>query len=303
MTGDLLAFGATLCWSAANVSIARGSVNQAGKHSSDNGAFLSILLTAVLSSLLWLAFDRDGAQANLEGVLWYALAGLLTLFVGRVFLHSSIQWLGAVRGASIKRLMPVFSVVLAVTVLGETLTPALVGGMSLIFAGFAVLVREGAQASPPQGSAERRSWLASPGFWYGAISALAYAAGNVARKWGLNVMPDALLGAAIGAVTGALLFVGTSAVMASYRSAVRSTFTSFNSWLWMAGVLASAGQMLFFLAIDRSTVTRVSLIISLEVFSTIGLTVVALGARERLTRPVMIAAGLGFAGTLLILLG
>lgn len=295
-----MAVGATLFWSAANVSIARGSVSQAGRVT-DNGAFLSILLTTVLSGLLWLAFGDDGVPVNVEGVLWYALAGLLTIFVGRVFLHSSIQWLGAMRGASVKRLLPVFSVLLAVTVLGEALTPALVAGMSLIFAGFGVLVLESSRAPRPAAAPGRSGWLANPGLWYGAISALAYAFGNVARKWGLNVMPDALLGVAIGAATGALLFVATGSVVASYRDAMRSTFTSFNPWLWLAGVLASAGQMLFFLAIDRSTVTRVSLIISLEVFSTIGLTVLILGARERLTRTVMMAAALGFAGTMLIL--
>ncbi len=201
---------------------------------------------------------------------------------------------------------PVFQLkgsMLAVTVLGEALTPALVAGMSLIFAGFAVLVRESAQAPPPAAGSRQRGWLANPGLWYGAVSALAYAAGNVARKWGLNVMPDALLGVAIGAATGALLFVGTGALVASYRKAVRSTFHRFNPWLWLAGALASVGQILFFLAIDRSTVTRVSLIISLEVFGTIGLTALVLGARERLTRPVMIAAALGFAGTMLILPG
>jgi drug/metabolite transporter (DMT)-like permease len=301
LNGDALAFAATLCWSAANVAIARGSTAD-GAHATDNGAFLSILLTAVLSSLLWLVMADPGGGTNLRGVLWFALAGFLSIFVGRVFLHSSIQWLGAMRGASVKRLMPVFSVVLAVTVLGEPLTAALVAGMALIFAGFGVLVNESLQAPEPGGAGRGHRWLANPGLWYGAVSALAYAAGNVARKWGLDAMPDAALGVAIGAVTGTLLFLMTATVMSSYRDAVRSTFTRWRPWLVAAGVLASAGQILFFFAIDRSTVTRVSLIVSLEVFFTIGLTVLFIGARERLTRPVVVAAGLGFAGTALILL-
>jgi len=204
-----------------------------------------------------------------------------------------------VRGASIKRLMPLFSVMLAVTLLGESLTPNLVAGMALIFSGFGVLVHESIRASS-RADGSRGGWLTNPGLWYGVLSALAYAAGNVARKWGLIVMPDALLGVAIGAVTGALLFLVTSVFAASYRDAVRSTFAGINPWLWLAGVLASTGQMLFFLAIDRSTVTRVSLIISLEVFCTIALTVLILRTREQLTRPVTIAAALGFAGTLLL---
>ncbi|MBI2768012.1 MAG: DMT family transporter [Burkholderiales bacterium] len=300
VNGDLLALCATLFWSAANVTIARGSVSGDGQ-AAENGAFLSILLTALLSGGLWLTFGASGVQLDTEGVLWFALAGFLSIFVGRVFLHSSIQWLGAMRGTSVKRLMPLFSVLLAVTLLGEPLSAVLVGGMALIFAGFGVLLRESLHAPVPAALA-RRGWLANPGLWYGTISALAYAAGNVARKWGLDVMPNALLGVAIGAVTGALLFLATATVVPSYRQAVHSTFTRFNPWLFATGVLASAGQILFFLAIDRSTVTRVSLIVSLEVFFTIGLTVGILGARERLTRAVVVAATLGFGGTLLILL-
>ncbi len=296
MTGDLLALSATLCWSAANVTIARGSA-AGGGHASDNGAFLSILLTVAMSSLLWFAFGSPLTKANTLGVLWFAIAGFLSIFVGRVFLHSSIQWLGAMRGSSVKRLMPVFSVLLALTLLGEPLSPGLLAGMMLIFAGFGLLVKESMQA-PTTGGAR---WLANPGFYYGLISAFAYAAGNVARKWGLSAMPDALLGVAIGAITGALLFMLTATVVPSYRNAVRRTFTRYNPWIYATGVLASAGQVLFFFAIDHSTVTRVSLIISLEVFFTIGLTVLVLGRRERVTPAVLYAAALGFAGTALIL--
>ncbi len=146
MTGDLLASGATLCWSAANVSIARGSAAADGGHGSDNGAFLSILLTAVLATGLWLAVGGNRSPVNLPGVLWYALSGMLSIFIGRVFLHSSIQWVGAVRGASIMRLMPLFSVLLAITLLGESLTPNLVAGMVLMFSGFGVLAHESARA-------------------------------------------------------------------------------------------------------------------------------------------------------------
>lgn len=266
----------------------------------DNGALLSILLTALLSSLLWLIFSERDVPINAVGVLWFAVAGFLSIFVGRVFLHSSIQWLGAMRGSSVKRLMPLFSVLLAVTLLGEDLSNTLVAGMALILAGFGVLLWESLHAPVPP-TVVRRGWLANPGLWYGTISAFAYASGNVARKWGLDKLPDALLGVSIGAITGALLFLATSSVVTSYREAVRSTFTRFNLWLIATGVLASAGQILFFLAIDQSTVTRVSLIISLEVFFTIGLAVFLLDARERLTPPVIMAAALGFGGTLLIL--
>jgi len=295
MSGDLIALAAALFWAVANLTIARGA-----RSSADNGAFLSILLTVGLSGAIWLgagglARTAEAAAAP-SALAWFAVAGVLSLFFGRVFLHASIHWLGAVRGASIKRLAPFFSVLLAVLVLGERLTLPVVAGMLLIFGAFAVLVME---AGWPAAGGEPTRRI-NPGLWYGGISAFAYAAGNIARKWGLDELPDPTLGVFVSALAGALLFLATALAVRSYREAVVSTFTRFNGWLVVTGVLASLGQLLFFVALDRSTVTRVTLIVSCEVFITMALSAFLGSARERLTRPVLLAAALGFAGTVVI---
>lgn len=296
MTGDLIALGAALFWAAAGLTIARGA-----RSSADNGAFLSILLTAALSGVIWLAAGGvrrlEPALESPSGLGWFVVAGLLSLFFGRVFLHASIHWLGAVRGASVKRLGPVFSVLLAVLVLGETLNLPLVVGMLLIFAAFGVLMAEAGWSGPGAQPTAR----INPGLWYGGISAFAYGAGNIARKWGLEALPDPTLGVFLGAIAGALAFALTGLFVASYREAVVNTFRIFNPWLIAAGLLASVGQLLFFVALDQSTVTRVTLIVSSEVFITMALSTWLGTARERLTRAVWLAAGLGFAGTVAIM--
>ena len=305
--GDVFSVLAAVCWAAANVTIARG----AGGKGDDNGAFLSILLTAAIAGVVWLpgVLQQGMAGFNSAGLAWFAAAGALTIFVGRVFFHSSIQYLGAVRGSSVKRLQPLFSVGLGVSILGEPLGSVLVLGMLLIFAGFGLLVHESftaAQKSTTDIDTPRKSGLrswASAGLVYGAVSALAYAAGNIARKHGLIHMPDPAFGTMLGSITGALLFLATAGFVESYRDAVRMTFAKFNPWLTVAGVLASAGQLLFFEAIDRSTVSRAALIVSMEVFVTIFLTAVVFRGREKLTTPALAAAALGVAGTMVILVG
>ena len=66
--------------------------------------------------------------------------------------------------------------------------------MLLIAASFAVLIRQSLQAARAGGAARRRvRWratLANLGYFYGPVSALAYAFGYVARKQGLAGMPD-----------------------------------------------------------------------------------------------------------------
>lgn len=307
---DLAALIAALCWSCANVAIARGSGGRGG----DNGAFLSILLTATLSAVVWgvEAVRRGWEAPTWAAIFWFALAGALTIFIGRVFFHSSIQWLGAVRGSSVKRLAPLFAVLLGVLMLGDPLTGSLVLGTTLIFAGFGVLVHESLKSSPAagkeagrraDGAASSRDWRAwvNPGLFFGAVSALAYAVGNIARKYGLHDMPDPAFGAMLGSVVGALLYVATAVFVSEYRTAVRNAFTRFNPWLFGAGVLASAGQLLFFVAIDHGTVSRAALIVSSEVFLTMGITYFLFRKREPLTRAAVAAAFLGFAGTVVIM--
>jgi drug/metabolite transporter (DMT)-like permease len=266
----------------------------------------------LIAGTFWL-FGLDKARLphlDLMGVLWFAVAGALTIFLGRVFFHSSVQHLGAIRSSSVKRLVPFFTVVLGITWLGETLQPAAAAGMLLIFSGFLLLVFESRRKSnaaslpddstTPAGSKTAR-WL-SAGIVYGVVSALAYAVGNVSRKFGLDELPDPAFGTMFGALVGAALFLATATRIQSYRVAVVSAVTVFNPWLLGAGLLASAGQLLYFTAIDQSTLTRATLIVSIEVFLTILFSVVFFRARETISTYAICAAVLGFLGTVMIML-
>ena len=296
------------CFAAANVTIVRGAKSQ------DNGAFLSILMTAVIAGAAWIYGGlREGwPQVNAVGMLWFAAAGVLTIFIGRVFLFASVQHLGAVQASAVKRLNPFFSVLLGVLVLGEPFDSIMMIGMLLIFSSFGVLLKQ--SMAPTNGSATprssgsesaARSWaakLTNLGFFYGPVSALAYATGYVARKQGLIALPDPAFGTMLGSVIGAVFFVLAAQFVDSYRHAVRNALTTFSPWLFATGVLSSMGQLLYFMALSHSTISRVALISSMEVFVTIFLTVVIFRSREQLSVPVLLAAGLGVAGTAFIVL-
>lgn len=303
--GEIFAFLSTCCFAAANVTVSRG----AGAKGQDNGAFLSILMTATIAGVLWIAvLARHGwPPINVPALLWFALAGVLTIFIGRVFLFASVQHLGAVRASAVKRLNPVFSVLLGILVLGEPVSGSMTAGMLLIFASFGILIWQSLAANANDKSAGHatRSWfatMANLGFFYGPVSALAYATGYVARKQGLVITPDPAFGTMFGSMVGALCFVIAARFADSYRNAVRATFTVFNPWLFAAAVLSSLGQLLYFTAISHSPISRVALISSMEVFVTMFITVAVFRSREQLTRPVLIAATLGVIGTVCIVL-
>jgi drug/metabolite transporter (DMT)-like permease len=234
-------------------------------------------------------------------LLWFAGAGILTIFIGRVFLYASIQRLGAVRASAVKRLNPLFSVLLGVLLLGERVDGPMALGMLMIGASFGVLIRQSLRAAgaaaAPAAPRSVRATLVNLGFFYGPVSALAYACGYVARKEGLLGMPDPAFGTMFGSIAGALMFVLIAQFVDSYRRALRLTFSVFNPWLFAAGVLSSAGQLLYFAALNSSTIARCAMIGSMEALFTIFFAVAASRSLKQLNGPVLLAAALGVAGT------
>jgi len=302
---DIIALLAATCWAGANTCIARGSSHQGG----ENGAFLSILLTAFIAGVVWvIGGGTDGQALNTEGLAWFAAAGALTIFVGRVFFHSSVQYMGAVRSSSVKRLVPLFSVLLGVVCLGDSLSLSALLGMGLIFAGFGVLVWESKQKIAPhspddpvhQGPTRQTLRM---GMVYGVVSAAAYASGNMSRKFGLLHISEPAFGAMFGALVGAILFLASAVFMQSYREAVKNTLRKPNPWLLSAGILASVGQLLYFVAIDWSSLSRATLIVSMDVFLTILVALVFFRKREAVNRYAVAAAALGVLGTGVIIGG
>jgi drug/metabolite transporter (DMT)-like permease len=298
--GDALALASATCFAISNVTIARGARPEA----EDNGAFVSLLITAAISAIGWIALGVARGFEPVTGrvLLWFAGAGVFTAFVGRVFFYESVQRLGAMRSAALKRLNPFFSVVLGVIVLGETLTHGMGIGLALILASFAVLVLGTRRSAASPAPASATSLLARWGYAYGVISALGYSSGYLLRKMGLAEAHDALLGAMVGCLVGALLFLATASVNAGYALAVRSTFTRPNPVLIAAGVMSSFGQILYFAALNEIAMSRVALISSMEVFVTLFLGFAFLRKRERLTPALLVAAVLGVIGTAFIFL-
>ena len=297
MSGDTLALASALLFSLANLTIARG----ARPGDDDNGVFVSLLLTTAIAGGIWavLGLMRGFTPVTPAALAWFAGAGVLTGFVGRVFGYATVQRLGAMRASAIKRLQPFFAVALGFGVLGERLEASALAGMALILASFALLVaRPGARRGESGRGASGRLDI---GYLYGPVSALGYSAGYLLRKMGLAQAPDAYLGAAVGTLVGAALFVLAGAWNERYAAAVRDTFAKPRPWLIAAGVFSSFGQIAYFLALEASTVSRVALLVSLEVFITIFLSVIFLRRQEQLTGAVAVAAALGFAGAALVI--
>lgn len=294
--GDAFAIASAASFAGSGVAIARGK--RPGVE--DNGAFTSLLVTAAIAGGLWAALGiaRGFAPVTARALLWFAGAGVLTAYVGRVAYYATVERLGAMRAATLQRLNPFFAVVMGVAVLHESIAGSTGVGLGLVIASFAVLVL----AARGRGGAPlaRLGGVERLGFVTGIVSALGYSTGYLLRKMGLSEAHDAFLGAAVGCAVGAMLFAATASFNARYAESVRATFAHPNPWFIGAGVLSSSGQILYFAALNEAPMSRVALIVSMEVFIALFLGSVFLRRRERLTPGLVAAAILGVAGTAFI---
>lgn len=137
MLGIVLAITAALGWGASAIFARLGL--QGIKTST--GTLISMLSSVLLvgSLALILNFD-DVVHLSPMALLWFGLIGLLNYALGRQFNYSSIRYVGATQASVLFSSSPVFAMVLAVTLLGESVNPAIIIGTLIIVAGLYLVV-------------------------------------------------------------------------------------------------------------------------------------------------------------------
>jgi drug/metabolite transporter (DMT)-like permease len=261
--GEALALASGFSFAVGSVAVAKGSRKAAG----NNGALLSVIVTAFAAASVWIVMagaplEPFGRQGFLLGAGWFALSGVLTIVLGRALLYRSIGHLGAIRASAIKRLNPFFSVFLAALLLGEAITPLEMIGMALIAASFVVLIR--GSLDGPAKAVSRASHPGLLAYSYGPASAPCYALGYIARKSGLDFVPDSNFGTLIGARAGLFGYFLAAALRSACRETLAGVFANATGWQFVAAIFVSAGQLAQFAAIHHIEISRVVMISSHE---------------------------------------
>lgn len=298
--GELYSILSVLAFAFGGVAIAKARKSGPG----DGGAILSVGFTALLSAALWLSTVRDsenmvGRPGELIGLTWFALSGLLATALARSLYFLSVRDLGAIRGAAVKRAIPFFSVLFGVAFLGEILTSAKLGGLLLIAMSVAALVAVDL-ASSGKSSAPAADMIQPMGYIWGTASGLCYASAYVARKLGLNLIPDGALGTFVGAMAAMSYYVLAALVSRRSRQAILSALIARNIWGVAAALCFAAGQIANFYAIQYTAISTVGAIQSLEVFVSMLIATLLLRT-ERAPNLITIAAAVAAtAGVLLV---
>lgn len=296
LVGDALALVSAVAFATASIGIAKAK----REPGIDSGVLMSIVLTGAWAVIGWLL--EKGVAPNQSGhpaavFAWFATSGLLATVWGRVTLFKAIHFAGVIRATTVRRLTPFFSVLFAWLFIGDSVSVLVGAGMVLMAGSFALVYvdnREklGKQVFP--GADIPR------GYTFGVLCAILYAASYVARKRGLEALPDPYLGALIGSAVAFVYFLVAALFSSSYRASLRTFLSWPDGWQLMAAFCISAGQILQFVALTYTQVGRVAIINSSEIFISSYLAAIVFKTESRPSLLLALATVLATAGIILV---
>lgn len=227
----------------------------------------NILLSAALINELcyaigvaYLGLTSSLPPIRIEAVAFFALAGVLTSLLGRSALVASIERIGASRAASYRVTSPLVTVTMAYLWLGERLNPSALIGAGVVMAGLWLLTRETRSRHAAQtagGHVDRRVLI---GIVLGISSAAFFGSGQVFRKLGLEITPEALVGSLIGTTVGLVVFVSAALRGGRWREMIDAHRQRLAWPILAGGLLTAGGQLSIFYAYERARVSTASVL-------------------------------------------
>jgi drug/metabolite transporter (DMT)-like permease len=262
MTGVLLALLALAMFSA-NVMLTRVATSRLATNVGFPITMLANIAFAALLFAIELVIRRQPLTFSGAGILFFALAGLFTTYLGRFFVLEVIARLGSAKASAFQVSSPLFTFVIALIFLGERLSAQALVGMIVTIFGLLLVALSGAPTATwdvAKATRQRwKDWLRS-GFAIGAASSAAYGVGNVMRGAAVREWDEPILGALLGALVGLVLhFLFSSGHVEVFR-ALRTAHRGGLLLYATSGVLTITAQIVVIAAMKYAPVSVVALV-------------------------------------------
>lgn len=196
-TGILYAIGAGLLWGSSPVLVKRGLAHSdvsAATLYQQGATFLALMIAAISEGNVWVEFRTPGAPLAV-----FIVTGFVGAYLGRTLFVKSVDQIGASRAQSLNNASPLITVFLAVLLLGEALSVAVLGGVVLIISAVILVARA---------EAERQSAAPARVLTVTSISAmLCYGIVPVLKKVGTDLGGTPVAGALVMHATGLVLLL------------------------------------------------------------------------------------------------
>lgn len=250
-------------------------VRKAMKDSTPVTATISVaaVQVVILSSIL--ALNRPAI--NWIAIFYFIFAGFLAAIMGRTLNYLSIDKLGVPISTSLTGTNPIFAMILGVLFLGEKITPSTVAGSIMVVFGVILISGWGNEGEL------RLHDMVIP-----IASAFFYAASNAVRKVGLNILPESVLGAMVGALSSLIAYPILLKVLGrtgEFRLSKKAV-----PYLLAGGIATSSAWIGMFMATQQGSVGVVSAIIGANPLFSLILSSILLSDTEKISFRVVIGS-------------
>jgi len=287
-TGIFYAVVAGLFWGSSPVLVKRGLVG------SDVSAATLYQQATILLTLVFAAVLEGNLMAQKiapQPLAVFVATGVVGAYLGRTLFVKSVAQIGASRAQSLNNSSPLITVLLAALLLGETLTPAVLGGVLLIVAGVFFATRT---------ESEGRDTGAARTLTLTSISAtLCYGIVPVLKKLGTDLGGPPVLGALVMHATGLALLLTLGRLLNIELKWPKLPVSSLACFVG-AGVLQGVGSILTLKALLYAPASVVAPIWNTQPIISFFLTKAVLQGIEVVTLRDGVAAALVVAGVLVL---
>ena len=298
LVGILFALGACISWAAANIVLRFGIAEM---------RILPATAVSLVGGLLYvlvvnLIFD-PGAIGRMESsvLLAFAFVGVVQFLGSRHLFYRGVALIGVARATALGGGSPIIGSFLAVLFLGEIVTLSLASGILAVVIGTTIIVSADFDTAlaPHQSSSTNFISQSKLGFISIIASSFFYSAVQVFVKNLLGGDVSVFAGSFIALASGAfILLIGTAKNFKRNYDVSRQHLLL----IFVAGMLASNGLVLSFLALERTPVVLVSPIIGITPLITLVLAAIFLRELEKLTFKVISGSIIVVVGVILVVL-
>jgi drug/metabolite transporter (DMT)-like permease len=272
----------------------------------DDGLLMTVLVNTLVLGVValfmtWPPFDLAGVAALLAG-------GVVGTVFGRATNLRAVRRIGPTRTNAFLTVNPIVSAIGGWLVLDEAVSLGEAIGGVLVITGLFRLIRRGAVVSAGQGqtmtapalaaqTAERRT---AAGYVYAAAAPVFFGFAFVARKWGLQFFPNAVIGAFIGSAAAFIVVVAGDAFGGRLRERMHHNFREV-PWLFVwAGMASSAALLAQFFAFSFAPAWVVGLLQGTQPLWTLALGYLFLRQEEHIDSKLVTSILLVIAGIVAI---
>ncbi len=306
MLGAILGLLSAVAFGANSIIARRGMLRVSSHYVATLTVFTGPIFFFIVGGLTGDLFKLK--QIPLDAYLYLALSGITHFALGRTWSYKSIQLLGSNRSNIVTSLHPVVTIILAMVILKETITPimglgivcTLIGPLSILLEEEAVQGGVGSKSNPHGKELDRPTLY--KGIFYGLAGATFWGSSAIFIKLGLEHGGFPIAGSFIAYLAASLAIFPSTFINQNRREELLHGDTKALKIALLSGLTTNVAQLSRYLAMGLTSAIVVSLMQRTMPLWVLIFAFVFNRKYESFSRWVLLGNGLLVVGTILILL-